>query len=194
MRLKRIGSSAVAVLLIFCGFGIAGAQTSENPPPSVPTPMAQTARDLELPPEQQLALGRQYMMRMDQSASAVKTMLEAARAARDVVKTLCLNDKLNQIDVAGRTARDRLTSLQGAVEAKDRDRARHEFTILQVLRDRVDQLIKEANQCIGEEAGFIGESQVTVDISKNIPNNNPDQLGFDPDVANQPPVVSSQTM
>jgi hypothetical protein len=101
---------------------------------------------------------------------------------------------LNQIDVATRSSRDRVTSLQAAVASKDKDRARHEFVIIQVLRDRVDELMKEANQCIGEEAGFIGESQITLDIDRNIPNNNPDQLGFDPDIMSEPPVLSSTMM
>ena len=131
---------------------------------------------------------------MDQSTATVRAMLDQARAARDVVKSLCLNDKLNQIDVATRSAKDRATTLQSAVDGKDKDRARHEFMILQVLKDRIDQLVKESNQCIGEEAGFIGESQVSVDISPDIPQNDPSQLGADPDIVSEPPVLSSPTM
>jgi len=63
--------------------------------------------------------------------------------------------------------------------------------ILQVLKDRVDQLVKEANQCIGEEAGFIGESQVSLQVDPNIPDNNTDQLGNDPEIISEPPVLAS---
>jgi hypothetical protein len=63
--------------------------------------------------------------------------------------------------------------------------------ILQVLKDRVDQLVKEANQCIGEEAGFIGESQVSLQVDPNIPDNNTDQLGSDPEIISEPPVLAS---
>jgi len=58
----------------------------------------------------------------------------------------------------------------------------------------VDQLVKEANQCIGEEAGFIGESQVSLQVDPNIPDNNTDQLGSDPEIISEPPVLPSPTM
>lgn len=150
-------------------------------------------REVELPPEQQLAMSRQFLARMDQNTTTVRAQLEQARAARDVVKSLCLNDKLNQIEIAIRSSKDRAATLQSAVDGKDKDRARHEFMILQVLKDRVEQLVKEANQCIGEESGFIGESSVSLEVDKNIPDNNPDQLGDDPVIISEPPVISSPT-
>jgi hypothetical protein len=154
----------------------------------------QAPREVGLPPEQQLAIGRQYIGQMDQATTTVRSQLEQARAARDVVKSLCLNDKLNQIDVASRSSKDREATLDSAVTTHDKDRSRHEFMILQVLHDRVNQLVREASQCIGEEAGFIGESQVSVQIDPNIPDNNPDVLGTDVDIISEPPVTSSPTM
>ena len=65
------------------------------------------------------------------------------------------------------------------------------FMILLVLRDRVEQLVKEANQCIGEEAGFIGESRVTLEVDPNIPDNNPALLGADPVLMSEIPVLAS---
>jgi hypothetical protein len=177
-------------------FGVAAARTGGTLNPGVNLFGAATAaieapREVDLPPEQQLSLAHQYTSRMDQSTTTVRSALEQARAARDVVKTLCLNDKLNQIDVATRSGKDRATTLAAAVTGRDKDRARHEFMILQVLKDRVDQLVKEANQCIGEEAGFIGESQVSLQIDPNIPDNNTDQLGNDPEIISEPPVLAS---
>jgi hypothetical protein len=200
MRLNKITGSLLAAAMTLSVFGVAAARTgSLLGVPSAnlfgaPAAEIQAPREVDLPPDQQLTLGRQYVLRMDQNTTTVRNLLEQARAARDVVKSLCLNDKQNQIDVAGRSAKDRLTTLQSAVEAKDKDRSRHEFMILQVLRDRVDQLVKEANQCIGEEAGFIGESHVTLHVDPNIPNNNPAQLGQDPQIISEPPVLSSPTM
>lgn len=151
----------------------------------------QTEREVDLSPEQQMAMAKGFMAKMDQGSTTVRTMLEQAQAARDVVKAMCLRDKLMQIDVVKRSARDRVLTLQSAVDAKDKDRARHEFMILQALLDREEQLVKEANQCIGEELGFIGESEVTMQVNPDIPDNNPDELGEDPDVISEtPPVVS----
>jgi hypothetical protein len=80
--------------------------------------------------------------------------------------------------------------LKAAVDRGDDDRSRHEFAVLQVLNDRVATLVSEANQCIGEETGFIGDSQVTVNIDPEIPDNDPDQIGVDPEII-EGPVLSS---
>ncbi len=74
----------------------------------------------------------------------------------------------------------------------DADRAKHEFTIVQVLKDRSSALVSEANQCIGEETGFIGESTVTVSIDPNIPDTDTTTFPNDP-LVSQPPTLSSPT-
>jgi len=205
MRSSKITWSIVAGAMTLSVFSIAAARTGTmlgNGPVGLfghglfqaATAEIQAPRELDLPPEQQLNLAHQYVLQMDQAAGTVRGQLEQARAARDVVKSLCLNDKLNQIDVAARSAKDRVMTLDSAIKGADKDRARHEFMILQVLKDRVRQLVGEANQCIGEEAGFVGESQVSVQIDPNIPNNNPDVLGGDVDIISEPPTLSSPTM
>ena len=88
-------------------------------------------------------------------------------AERDVVKATCLNDKLTQVNVALRTAVERHTTLTNAAARGDVELGAHEFTIIGVLRSRVDQLAAEANQCIGEETALFTETVVTasVDVS-----------------------------
>ena len=110
-----------------------------------------------------------------------------------MVKTLCLNDKLNQIDLATRTAADRVEALNAAAQANDADRTRHEYTVTRVLRDRVKTLVNEANQCIGEETGFVGESKVTVDVDPNIPDIDPSEPPAE-DLPLPPPVLASPVM
>jgi hypothetical protein len=199
MRLIKMTGLLAAGAMTLGVFGVAAARTGSALSPTANVFGAAAAtieapREVDLPPEQQMTLAHGYITRMDQSVTTVRAALEQARAARDVVKTLCLNDKLNQIDVASRSGKDRATTLSAAVTGRDKDRARHEFMILQVLKDRVEQLVKEANQCIGEEAGFIGESQVSLTIDPNIPDNNTDQLGNDPEIISEPPVLASPPM
>jgi hypothetical protein len=191
MRLRKTGWVATASLVIVGGFGVAAAQTAQPPAPAAPAE-AGAQRDVALTPDQMLAEAEKNLPEMERAATVVRRQLEQAREARDVVKVLCLNDKLNQIDVAVRSARDRLTTLRGAVGRKDQDRSKHEFTVIQVLRDRVRALLAEANQCIGEETGFVGESRVTVDIDPGIPPDDPSGYPSDPFVTD-PPVVSSPT-
>jgi hypothetical protein len=128
--------------------------------------------------QEELSQSDVVLARIDQGAAAVRRQLEGARAARDVVKTLCLNDKLSQIDVANRSARDRQSALQAAVQRKDTELANHEFTIVTVLRQRVEQLTSEANQCIGEELAFIGQTQVSTTYDPNLPGE--DSTAFPP--------------
>jgi len=57
-----------------------------------------------------------------------------------------------------------------------------------VLNERVNALVSEANQCIGEETGFVGESAVTVQV-EGVPNVDPSEPPTAP-VVNPSPVVS----
>ncbi|HZU84136.1 MAG TPA: hypothetical protein VE987_14505, partial [Polyangiaceae bacterium] len=98
----------------------------------------------QLSMQEELSQADLLLSRIDQAVGQVRRQLENARAARDVVKTLCLNDKLSQMDVANRSARDRQAALQSAVQRSDSELANHEYTILTVLRQRVEQLTGEA--------------------------------------------------
>jgi hypothetical protein len=146
----------------------------------------------QLSPQQQLVESDSQIARMEQAAGNVRRQLEAARAARDVVKTLCLNDKLSQIDVAARSAKDRRQSLQLAIGRNDTELGNHEFTILTVLRQRVEQLTAEANQCIGEEATLIGESKITTTVDPTLPSDDDTTVPFnDPNLVINPPSCTS---
>lgn len=180
--------------------GPAGAQQADSGNAAAPaTP--QTAdgqvgfqRKTVLSPQEQLDEAQKHLARMEGAAGNVRKMLEEARRQRDVVKTLCLNDKLSQVDVAVRSARDRRTQLQAAVKRNDAELANHEFTILSVLRQRSEQLVAEANQCIGEESAFVGDTRTTVDIDPRIaPDDTPYPM-TDPTVVIGPPQCTSCTL
>lgn len=138
---------------------------------TAPAPQAQVGfeRRTQLSPQEELAEADAILSRMDQAAASVRRQLEKARQGRDVIKSLCLNDKLSQVDVAARSARDRQGALQAAVRRGDVELANHEFTILTVLRQRAEQLGAEANQCIGEEVAFVGQTVVVTEINPNLP-------------------------
>jgi hypothetical protein len=123
----------------------------------------------QLSPQDELAEADATIAKMDQSSATIRRQLDAARQGRDVVRSLCLSDKLSQVDVAARSARDRQTALQAAVQRNDTELANHEFTILTVLRQRSEQLGAEANQCIGEEVAFVGQTQIVTSVDPNQP-------------------------
>jgi hypothetical protein len=194
MRASIKAWSLLAAGGVLCCFGVALAQSDASSPPIEVN--SQQDANLSLP--QMLQRAQQYKPMMDNDASAVQRQASEAKQQHDVVKSLCLSDKLSQIHVAVSTASGRIDTLASAVSHNDSDRAKHEFTIIQVLKDRSSALVAEANQCIGEETGFIGESTVTVTIDPNIPETDPTDYSNDPFVTVPPvvttPVVSSPTM
>jgi hypothetical protein len=167
-RQNILGFTAVTAFALLLGHGIAAAQARGAAAPA-PDATGALTRQVNLSPAEELTQSESFLTKMDSSRTVVRRQLETARAQRDVVKTLCLNDKLNQLDVAIRSARERRQSLEAAAQRADADLSTHEFTILRVLRDRTDQLTAEANQCIGQEAGFVGDSAVTSTVDPAIP-------------------------
>lgn len=141
-------------------------------------------------PQQQQQEAEELLVAIEQASQSMSRDLQAARRERDVVRVLCLNDKLTQVNVASRSAGDRFDSLRTAVEMNDKERSRHEFTVLQVLSDRVRVLGAEANQCVGEETGFAGEAEVSVTIDPNMPDNDPERASGFSEVS-PPPTVNS---
>ncbi|MFO0762300.1 MAG: hypothetical protein U0359_38025 [Byssovorax sp.] len=172
-RQKVLGFTALSAFVLLLG-GMAFAQ-GQGAPPVPDLAGGQQSRQVSLSPKEEAEQASAFIGRMEGARTVVQRQLETARAQRDVVKTLCLNDKLNQIDVAIRSARERKQGLDAAVTRNDSDLASHEFTILSVLRQRTDQLTAEANQCIGQEAGFIGEAAVTSTIDPNLPKEDPSE-------------------
>lgn len=141
------------------------------------------------------ALADQYVTKMQTASVRVRHLLDDARRQKDVVKTTCLNDKLNQIEVALKGSRERTASLKSAIARGDTDLGNHEFQVLNVLRQRVEQLDAEANQCIGEELGLPGETRSTVSIDPNIaavdPGTGDDTTGGTNVVVIVPPTTAS---
>ena len=171
-RQNVVGFTALTVFALLIGHGLAAAQAQ----PGVGAPdlnAGQQSRQVTLSPKEEVAQADSFLARMDGARTVVQRQLETARGQRDVVKTLCLSDKLNQVDVAIRSARERKQGLEAAATRNDADLANHEFTILTVLRQRSEQLTAEASQCIGQEAGFVGESAVTSTIDPTLPNEDP---------------------
>lgn len=179
---KFVIYSLFAVLIGLFAQGVASAQA--------PGPAPGSTKQVDVSIQDQLAKSQSYLTTMKSIRQRVRTMLAEARQQRDVVKTLCLNDKLNQLDVAIRSANERTRGLEAAAGQGDRDMCNHEFTILTVLFQRAEQLDAEALQCIGKEVGFVGESSVSMDVDPALPPD--DDSDYPPDVTIiQPPTCAS---
>jgi hypothetical protein len=187
---------AMAGLLIAgaMGAGVAVAQEAGEPaaPASKPKQVS-GGEDVNLEPKQMLDRARGHVPEMEKLRAVVAEQLADAKKKKDVVKALCLDDKVKQMKLATDTAKDRVVDLTSAVSQNDPDRSRHEFTVIQVLRERVQTLVAEAQQCIGEETGFVGNTDTTVEIDPAVPDADPSDFPDDP-LVSDPPVLSSPTL
>lgn len=192
MRLN-IKPWAIACLTLFsvAGVGVAIAQERQAQDPA--TTSVSGGADVNLTPQQMLDKVRAIVPEMEGLRGNVNGQLADAKKKKDVVKALCLDDKAKQMKLATETAKDRVIGLSSAVAQSDPDRSKHEFTVIQVLRERVQTLVAEAQQCIGEETGFIGNTEVTVSIDPAVPDADPTDFPEDP-ILSEPPVLASPTM
>jgi len=189
-------SWAIACLAVVAltGVGVAVAQEGgDATSPPAGTKNVNGGQDVNISPKDMLEKVRGMIPEMDKLRASVAEQLAVAKKKRDVVKALCLDDKVKQMKLATDTAKDRVVDLTSAVSQSDPDRSKHEFTVIQVLRDRVQTLVAEAQQCIGEETGFVGNMDVTVDIDPAIPDADPSDFPDDP-LVSEPPVLSSPTI
>lgn len=180
----------IGVLAVAGVFGAAYAQDEATPAPGGDQPSGEMRREVQLSPEEMSQEAGRIIAGMETSTRNVRKMLAQAREQRDVVKALCLDDKLTQMDVARRSADERAEALEQAVSRQDKELATHEYTILVVQKERVEQLAAEANQCIGVEAGFVGDTKVIVDIDPNLPGEDPSEFPENPIVTVPPSCVS----
>jgi hypothetical protein len=180
----KMGGKIRGLWISFAVVGVLSAAVAQEAPPAT-DPSQEPA---VLTPAQMVVQAKGFLPQMDRSATAVRRQLSLAREQKDVVKSLCLNDKLNQIDLAIRTATDRISGLEAAAAANDLERSKHQYTVILVLKERVTALVSEANQCIGEETGFIGESNVTVTV-EDVPNTDPSEIPDFP-ITSNPPITS----
>jgi hypothetical protein len=193
---KRLGPGLrwVVAGAVVLAAGSAIAQQPSGASAAPPSPQLGFERRPQLTPQEEQAQADAILSRMTQAAATVRRQLDTARQARDVVKSLCLSDKLSQIDVAARSAKDRQTALQAAAQRNDAELSNHEFTMLTVLRQRTEQLTAEANQCIGEDLAFVGQTQVETEYPEGLPSDDTTQYpATDPPFVYVPPIPVSPT-
>jgi hypothetical protein len=188
--IKHWAIACLAVVTV-TGVGVAVAQEGAETSPAAAKDIS-GGKDVSLSPKQMLERVHAVIPEMEKTRGVVAGQLADAKKKKDVVKALCLDDKVKQMKLATDTAKDRVVDLTSSVSQSDPDRSRHEFTVIQVLRERVQTLLAEAQQCIGEETGFIGNTDVVVDVDPALPDADPSDFPDDT-LVSDPPVLSSPT-
>ena len=191
--MKKPWAIACLCVVTVTGVGIAVAQEAADSAGTGAPREVSGGSDVNITPQQMLDKVRSIVPEMEKLRGSVSVQLTEAKKNRDVVKALCLDDKVKQMKLATDTAKDRVVDLTSAVTQNDPDRSKHEFTVIQVLRERVQTLVAEAQQCIGEETGFVGASDVVMTVDPAIPDADPSDFPEDP-LVSEPPVLSSPTL
>lgn len=191
-RLRRTTMTGARVALVLgLAFVATGAQAEVAPAnpiaPDFQAPDAET-----LAPSQLRSLTDSYIEGIKATRDSLAALHAKAKDAKDVVKTLCLDDKVGQVETALDTAADRRGSLREALENGATERAKHEFTLIAVLTERVGALTEEANQCIGEDAQFNEDDESTLDLTMTsvLPSVNGDTVQLPPPIVIAPAVKS----
>lgn len=96
----------------------------------------------------------------DDAVHAILPLLEASRAARDVVGALCHNDKLVQAKVFARMYDERLEVVAEATDDLERD---HHADVAALIEERARRVALEAQQCVSRPPMLGAYDSVTLD-------------------------------
>ncbi len=188
-------SAKKITILLLLGVAFAGTAAAQSVTAKPEEKGGQIAMKKPVPatPKEQFAEGQRLTDAMGTTSQRVCRTMWKAREARDVVKAICADDKCSQADVAVRSAKERLRTLKAAADGNDTGTAKHEFLMIRTLSERADQLVSEVNQCIGDEAGFVGDTKVKASVDSTMPD--PIEVtqfpSTPPPVFTQPPSASS---
>lgn len=189
MIAKTIQIAGASLLALSLSFGLVSAQDAVS---SVAQPSEEATQADTRSPEQLLADAQASLDKMEASADNIARALRSAREEKDVVMTLCLDDKLNQMNVAARSAADRVASIEAAVASGNAKRAAHDDAVLGALALRGNELSAEANQCIGEDSGVLGATTLELKVDPAIPKSDTASPAA-PVIVSSPPVAASPT-
>lgn len=131
------------------------------------------AEALPTDPQARTAWGESNKKEMENLRRRIQRMLDSARAEHDIIKVTCLNDKLSQANANLASFSDRLNAFKKSVSIGDKIQQEHEFTLLSVMAQKQNTIAAEANSCVGEEAGYLGKTEVTVEVDDKITSSDP---------------------
>jgi hypothetical protein len=129
--------------------------------------------DEKMTREQKVAWVEQQVGSAQSVYTRVESMLEQAKKEKDSIKISCLQDKLTQLEVNLQGVEERRMLFEDANSRGDTADSDQQFRMLQIYISRVQSLMAEAENCIGEGDVVIGESDTTLTINQDITNEDP---------------------
>jgi hypothetical protein len=196
MSKRSIWQWVVVSALVVGGVRAGVARAQSTPPSNQSNTSGEVGgtRSAQLTPQQQLQNTARIIAEMGVARRNVSQMLDRANQERDIIKVNCLNDKLTQIDVAIRSAREHQELLQTAVSVSNDNQRNHEYALIVIFQQRVRALDVEARQCVGEDAAGFGEgTEIGLRIAPTIPTEELDLVPTATGEVYVPPTLSPNT-
>jgi hypothetical protein len=166
-RLK--GWLKVAPLALLVGTGAAlAAQAGAND-------SVDLTKAAKLSPSETVKEARGYKQKMNDTKTRIDRLGDKARKEKDVIKINCLNDKSVQVKGHIAVADQSMSTLESAVKSGDDGTRQHEFIRMTIVFEKVIVLGTEAENCIGEDVSYVGDTRVTVEIDPTIPLDDPSE-------------------
>lgn len=204
MRSSQLRGASVLCIALAVGLTVhAAVPAGEDGEAAAAEADGEALADLaEADAEELLARARQMQVSIARVADGLTNALRQARENKDVMREVCLDDKLNQADIAAETAQDRVSSMVAATAVGDVATVKRDFVVLSALHDGAQDLAASGDRCLGEEASSLGEAQpLQITIDPAIPTQEttgpalpPPSFVLPPTVTIQPPLPTCRVM
>jgi hypothetical protein len=117
----------------------------------------------KVPNEEKQKRSEQMLAEMRAALKRGTELLQQARSAKDIRQLNCVNEKVTLIKGLLKVAEQASVKMYDGIAANNQTVVNHEYGIILLAHPRVVTLRSEAEQCVGEEAIYTGETKVSVD-------------------------------
>ena len=144
------------------------------PAPAAPAPGAmdntqlQINQDQQVPPEKMVNHAKKSLQEMRSALARAMKVLTKARESKDVIRLNCVNEKLTPMKGILKIAEDALIGLQENIATGNVEAASYEFSKIRISHEKVSNLLVQANNCIGAEASYTGETEIDVNVDPDV--------------------------
>jgi len=125
--------------------------------------------------EEQLSAVRTDLSGMDKSQDRVDRMYLKAKKEKDIIKTSCVHEKLVRIKNYIALAREQFSRYLMEKASGETSTSVPLRQKISMFKERVDEMVVEAEQCAGEAIAVTDKPQVTETVDPKIPRDDPTQ-------------------
>jgi hypothetical protein len=143
-----------------------------------------------LSPGQTMKEARSYRVKMTDTSSRIDKLLKKAQDKKDVIMIVCVDDKKLRVKGHLAVADQSMSALETALQRNDEGVRQHEFMRLTILLQKVVVLGTEAENCIGEDVSYVGETKVEEEIDPSIPKDDPSEPQLPLPEVTRPPAAT----